>query len=74
MNISLKEISVRGLAIFGAREKKKDESWRRRRALRRIDSDLEKGNFKAALSLAKQLQGKPGGLLGFGSVKLVIKL
>ncbi|KAL3829994.1 hypothetical protein ACJIZ3_018796 [Penstemon smallii] len=39
---------------------------RRRRTLRRVDSELEKGNFKAALSLVKQLQGKSAGLRGFG--------
>ncbi|KAL7091800.1 hypothetical protein ACP275_12G126000 [Erythranthe tilingii] len=41
---------------------------RRRRALRRVDGELEKGNYKAALSLVKQLKGHPAGLLrGFSS-------
>lgn len=47
------------------------EAMRRRRALRRFDKELAKGNYKAAHSLLKQLQHKPGGLLGFGSAKLV---
>ncbi|KAL0337267.1 UNVERIFIED_CONTAM: hypothetical protein Scaly_2001800 [Sesamum calycinum] len=41
---------------------------RRRRALRRVDRELEKGNYRAALSLVKQLQAHPAGLLrGFGA-------
>lgn len=73
MNISLKEISPRGGTLIGIRARKEDEPLRRRKALRRVDKELEKGNFKAALSLVKQLQGKgkPGGLQGFGSAKLV---
>ncbi|CAN4101612.1 unnamed protein product [Withania somnifera] len=46
---------------------------RRRRALRRLDKELAKGNYKAAHSLLKQLQYKPEGLVGFGSAKLVPK-
>ncbi|KAL3537977.1 hypothetical protein ACH5RR_001343 [Cinchona calisaya] len=60
--------------MVGARVKKEgDDTIRRRKALRRVDVELEKGNFKTALSLVKQSQGKPGGLRGFGAVKLVPK-
>ncbi|KAL7133200.1 hypothetical protein ABFS83_12G124100 [Erythranthe nasuta] len=40
---------------------------RRRRVLRRMDGELEKGNYKAALSLVKQLKAHPAGLRGFSS-------
>ncbi|GMP40497.1 hypothetical protein CsSME_00010928 [Camellia sinensis var. sinensis] len=50
---------------------KEPDAVRRRRALRRVDRELSKGNHKAALTLVKQLQGKPGGLRGFGSAKQV---
>ncbi|CAA0842111.1 Unknown protein [Striga hermonthica] len=41
---------------------------RRRRELKRVDRELEKGNYKAALSLVKQLKANPAGLLrGFGA-------
>ncbi|KAK3031624.1 hypothetical protein RJ639_035630 [Escallonia herrerae] len=50
---------------------KDPDSVRRRRALRRVDRELSKGNFKTALSLVKQLQGQPGGLRGFGAAKQV---
>ncbi|KAL2457202.1 hypothetical protein Adt_46464 [Abeliophyllum distichum] len=50
---------------------KQPETIRRRRALRRVDRELENGNYKAALSLVKQLQGKPGGLRGFGAAQQV---
>ncbi|GER36012.1 peptidase [Striga asiatica] len=41
---------------------------RRRRELKRVDRELEKGNYKAALSLVKQLKAHPAGLLrGFGA-------
>ncbi|OVA11417.1 hypothetical protein BVC80_9003g38 [Macleaya cordata] len=43
----------------------------RRRVLRKVDNELAKGNTKSALSLVKQLQGKPGGLRGFGGAKQV---
>lgn len=68
MNLAVRELTVpvvRALA-WTAREKE-SEAIRRRRALRRFDNELEKGNYKAALS-----HMKPGGLLGFGSVKLVV--
>ncbi|KAJ8533524.1 hypothetical protein K7X08_006848 [Anisodus acutangulus] len=52
---------------------KETKGMRRRRALRRFDKELAKGNYKTAHSLLKQLQHKPGGLLGFGSAKLVPK-
>ncbi|KAL7235005.1 hypothetical protein ACSBR1_018475 [Camellia fascicularis] len=50
---------------------KEPDAVRRRRALRRVDRELSKGNHKAALTLVKQLQGKPGGLRGFGAAKQV---
>lgn len=45
---------------------------RRRRALKMVDRELSKGNYRTALSLVKQLNGKPGGLRGFGAAKQVI--
>lgn len=69
MNSSASELSAQ--AVAWARVKEEDNGIRRRRALRRVDRELEKGNYKAALSLVKQLQGKLGGLRGFGAVKLV---
>ncbi|KAA8545041.1 hypothetical protein F0562_019860 [Nyssa sinensis] len=50
---------------------KEPDAIRRGRALKRVDRELSKGNFRAALSLVKQLQGKPGGLRGFGAAKQV---
>ncbi|KAJ9565073.1 hypothetical protein OSB04_001039 [Centaurea solstitialis] len=47
---------------------------RRRAALRMVDRQLAKGNFKLALSLVKQLQRQPppaGGLRGFAAAKQV---
>ncbi|KAF8387949.1 hypothetical protein HHK36_026615 [Tetracentron sinense] len=38
-------------------------------ALKRLDRELLKGNIKSALSIVKQLQGKTGGLLGFGAAR-----
>ncbi|XP_050223573.1 uncharacterized protein LOC126673462 [Mercurialis annua] len=59
----------------GAPSKLKEEGYviRRRKALRRVDRELSKGNFKNALSLVKQLKGKPFGLRGFGAAKQVPK-
>lgn len=73
MNFTLKKICVapEGRRLVTTLARKEDESTRRRRSLRRIDSELAKGNFKAALTLVKQLQGRPGSLRGFGSVELV---
>ncbi|XP_027160370.1 uncharacterized protein LOC113761540 isoform X1 [Coffea eugenioides] len=75
MNILSKEICAPAgtLRVWGRLRNKEDEAIRRWRGLKRVDRELEKGNFKAALSLAKQLQGKPDGLRGFGAVKLVPK-
>lgn len=74
MDILSKEICAPAgtLRVWGRLRNEEDEAIRRRRGLKRVDRELEKGDFKAALSLAKQLQGKPGGLRGFGAVKLVI--
>nr|GMD10750.1 uncharacterized protein LOC109155320 isoform X1 [Ipomoea batatas] len=76
MSFPLRELSApaparsRGLIWARANEA---EGIRRRRALRRVDWELEHGNYKAALSLVKQLQGKPGGLRGFAAAQLVPK-
>ncbi|XP_026438140.1 uncharacterized protein LOC113336706 isoform X3 [Papaver somniferum] len=50
---------------------RKEPGAMRRRVLRKVDNELAKGNTKTALSLVKQLQGKPGGLRGFGGAKQV---
>ncbi|XP_022843529.1 uncharacterized protein LOC111367051 isoform X3 [Olea europaea var. sylvestris] len=74
MHILVREISVPLIhkQISEARARlKQPETIRRRRALRRVDKELEKGNYKSALSLVKQLQGKPGGLRGFGAAQQV---
>lgn len=47
------------------------DTIRRRMGLKRVDNELLKGNYKTALSLIKQMQGKAGGLLGFGAAKQV---
>ncbi|XP_057961561.1 uncharacterized protein LOC131153338 isoform X6 [Malania oleifera] len=39
----------------------------RRQALEQVDKELAKGDERAALSLVKDLQGKPGGLRCFGA-------
>ncbi|KAG9132687.1 hypothetical protein Leryth_020910 [Lithospermum erythrorhizon] len=44
---------------------------RRRGVLTRVDRELDKGKYKEALSLVKQLQRQPGRLRGFGAIKLV---
>ncbi|KAF8017935.1 hypothetical protein BT93_H2983 [Corymbia citriodora subsp. variegata] len=60
--------------IFAAdRVRRSDPSERRRRSLLRLDRELGKRNYGHALAIAKQLQGKPGGLAGFGSAKQVPK-
>ncbi|XP_031130173.1 uncharacterized protein LOC116031943 isoform X2 [Ipomoea triloba] len=73
MSFPLRELSApapaRSRALIWARANDA-EGIRRRRALRRVDWELEKGNYKAALSLVKQLQGKPGGLRGFAAAQL----
>ncbi|XP_031387394.1 uncharacterized protein LOC116200678 isoform X2 [Punica granatum] len=46
---------------------------RRRRALLRVERELKKGDHRSALSMVKQLQGKPGGLRGFGAAEQVPK-
>lgn len=49
-------------------------SAKRRRALKLVDRALSKRQYKSAVSLVKQLQGKPYGLRGFGAAKQVILL
>ncbi|CAN8255716.1 unnamed protein product [Cochlearia groenlandica] len=43
----------------------------RKQALEKLDSNLSNGDERAALSLVKDLQGKPGGLRCFGSARQV---
>ncbi|KAJ4967983.1 hypothetical protein NE237_014684 [Protea cynaroides] len=43
----------------------------RLQVLEHVDEHLEKGNERLALSLVKDLQGKPGGLRGFGAARQV---
>ncbi|XP_059302755.1 uncharacterized protein LOC132054778 isoform X4 [Lycium ferocissimum] len=71
MNLTVGELSVPVIRAFAG--EKECKGMRRGRALRRFDKELAKGNYKAAHSLLKQLQYKTGGLLGFGSAKLVPK-
>lgn len=44
----------------------------RRKVLEKVDEELTKGDEKAALSLVKDLQGKPGGLRCFGAARQVV--
>lgn len=54
--------------VCAAKVKEGEAAVRRRRALRRLDRELEKGNCKAALSLVRQLEAHPAGLLrGFAA-------
>ncbi|CAN1761261.1 hypothetical protein LINPERHAP1_LOCUS7848 [Linum perenne] len=46
---------------------------RRRRALKRVDRELSRGNFETALSQVKQLQKQPFLLRGFGAAKQVAR-
>lgn len=48
------------------------DAIRRRSALKKVDRELSRGDFKSALSLVKQLKGKPGGLRGFGAAEQVL--
>nr|GLL29475.1 uncharacterized protein LOC109155320 isoform X1 [Ipomoea trifida] len=76
MSFPLRELSAPAPARSGGliwARANEAEGIRRRRALRRVDWELEKGNYKAALSLVKQLQRKPGGLRGFAAAQLVPK-
>ncbi|KDO48520.1 hypothetical protein CISIN_1g019873mg [Citrus sinensis] len=63
-----------GGELVAASGKEAEYAKRRRQALKRVDRELSRGNFKVALSLVKQLQRKPaGGLRGFGAAKQVPK-
>ncbi|XP_058222354.1 uncharacterized protein LOC131332252 isoform X3 [Rhododendron vialii] len=57
--------------LVSAKIKEPEAILRRRLALRKADRELSRGNYKTALTLVKQLQGKPGGLRGFGAAKQV---
>lgn len=71
MNLAVNSQLGRELAVVTGSEAA-DFAIRRRRAFKRVDKELSRGNFKAALNLVKQLQGKPGGLRGFGAAKQVL--
>nr|ABK26568.1 unknown [Picea sitchensis] len=43
----------------------------RKEALRKLDLELERGNEREAFSIITSLQGKPGGLRGFGAARQV---
>ncbi|KAL8159629.1 hypothetical protein V2J09_001166 [Rumex salicifolius] len=45
-------------------------TWREKE-LRRVDRELARENNKSALKIVKRMQGKPGGLRGFGAAKQV---
>ncbi|KAK4432872.1 hypothetical protein Salat_1049400 [Sesamum alatum] len=65
---SVPAIQIQKRRVWAARLTEGEAGVRRRRALRRVDRELEKGNYRAALSLVKQLQAHPAGLLrGFGA-------
>lgn len=46
----------------------------RRQALEQLDKKLAEGDDKATLLLAKDLQGKPGGLRFFGAARQVVRI
>ncbi|XP_043709910.1 uncharacterized protein LOC122658841 isoform X3 [Telopea speciosissima] len=47
------------------------QSVSRLQVLEQVDKHLEKGDERLALSLVKDLQGKPGGFLGFGAARQI---
>ena len=59
-------------AVASEEQKDARKALRRRRALKMVDRELSKGNYRAALFLVKQLNGKPGVLRGFGAAKQVL--
>lgn len=55
-----------------AKLKEGEAAERRRRALVRLDRELEQGNCKAALGLMKQFKAHPAGFVrGFGAAKVI---
>ncbi|KAI3664992.1 hypothetical protein L6452_43607 [Arctium lappa] len=68
---------IGGATVFAIKRVKEDGDGcgvrRRRAALRMVDRQLAKGNFKLALSLVKQLQRQPppAGLRGFAGARQV---
>ncbi|XP_011078013.2 uncharacterized protein LOC105161871 isoform X2 [Sesamum indicum] len=65
---SVPAIQIQKRPVWATGLREGEAAVRRRRALRRVDRELEKGNYRAALSLVKQLQAHPAGLLrGFGA-------
>ncbi|KAL3625309.1 hypothetical protein CASFOL_030763 [Castilleja foliolosa] len=67
--LSAPATQIQNCRLVWARAVKEGEAAiRRRRALNRVDRELEKGNYKAAVSLVKQLKAHPAGILrGFGA-------
>ncbi|KAL8503021.1 hypothetical protein ACS0TY_021948 [Phlomoides rotata] len=66
---------IHRFGVWAAAVKEGEVAVRRRSALRRVDKELEKGNYRAALSLVKQLKAHPGGLLrGFGAAAAAPKI
>ncbi|XP_023515950.1 uncharacterized protein LOC111779959 isoform X2 [Cucurbita pepo subsp. pepo] len=69
-----RRIPVTGDVISSAkRGDSGDGAAKRRRALKLVDRALSKRQYKSALSLVKQLQGKPYGLRAFGAAKQITK-
>ncbi|KAK6126781.1 hypothetical protein DH2020_039470 [Rehmannia glutinosa] len=66
--LSVPTIQIQKRRVWAGTAKEGEAAVRRRRALKRVDRELENGNYKAALSLVKQLKAHPAGLLrGFGA-------
>ncbi|KAL1563333.1 hypothetical protein AAHA92_05812 [Salvia divinorum] len=69
--VSISSASATGiqtLGVLAAKAKEGQTAIRRRRALVRLDRELDKGNCKEALSLMKQVRAHPAGIIrGFGA-------
>lgn len=59
------------LNSFGVVAGSSEIALSRRQVLEQVDKELGKGDERAALSLVKELQGKPGGLRCFGAARQV---
>ncbi|GKV08899.1 hypothetical protein SLEP1_g20470 [Rubroshorea leprosula] len=64
---SLCPSSRRTLSSFRVVASSPETAVSRRQALEQVDRELAKGDERAALSIVKELQGKPGGLRCFGA-------
>lgn len=56
---------------FGILCSSSEVSVSRQQVLKQVDKELAKGDERAALTLVKDLQGKPGGLRCFGAARQV---